>query len=567
MADNNDSASPREPSFWDSMWGMGFLVAAILLSRFYILEPFKIPSGSMEPTLIGHEDFGDRIVTNKLAYVEPKQVMIVMACSALLILIGFIISKGWKRTRSIVFTVLLFLGVVGGIGLSWAQGAVAGEPQRFDVVVFHYNDAWAGNKPQEINYIKRLIGLPGETIMISGGDLYLRKPGGRDEIIRKPNYRANLQETLWYPVSKAWSPQVHETPKSDNPSYNDIMKTLQDIQFPWNGVEAGNSGATLNAKSLALDGSAPVTLEYKYPVSNIYLKQGRWPFEHAGCPETRKPGIPHPDGGVIANPENKTRDITAYVSNTYEGVQCPNCKQILYPIRLDQPSFPAVPDIEPSPSARFFYGGEQRVGDLRLDMNINVESAGAIQLEVGSDMHSAAWSIGEIAGKPADNDTVHPVKVPTPSLSAGPHSLSLAYIDGCVIAMLDGQVIDKQEIEIKPPGRAADNLKNVIKVKFTNVKGTVTKLDLFRDLYYTSRNSPVARGKQRGSDGVGEGGYLRYLEEGGFVAEIEKDGFLMFGDNSPGSSDSRLWGTVPRKKLIGRASFVWWPPSRWRLIK
>src|SRR5688572_24917867 len=116
---NTNEPTPREPSFWDSMWGMGFLVAAILLSRFYILEPFKIPSGSMEPTLIGHEDYGDRIVTNKLAYVTAKQVLIVMAVSALLILVGFVISKGWKRTRSIVFTILLMLGVVGGIGLAW----------------------------------------------------------------------------------------------------------------------------------------------------------------------------------------------------------------------------------------------------------------------------------------------------------------------------------------------------------------------------------------------------------------------------------------------------------------
>ena len=48
------------------------MVGFIVLGRIYLLEPFKIPSGSMEPTLIGHEDFGDRILTNKLAYVTRQ---------------------------------------------------------------------------------------------------------------------------------------------------------------------------------------------------------------------------------------------------------------------------------------------------------------------------------------------------------------------------------------------------------------------------------------------------------------------------------------------------------------
>ena len=43
------------------------------------------------------------------------------------------------------------------------------EPQRWDVIVFKY----PGNAKQ--NYIKRLIGLPGETIMIRHGDIYTRR--------------------------------------------------------------------------------------------------------------------------------------------------------------------------------------------------------------------------------------------------------------------------------------------------------------------------------------------------------------------------------------------------------
>ena len=42
---------------------------------------------------------------------------------------------------------------------------------------------------------------------------------------------------------------------------------------------------------------------------------------------------------------------------------------------------------------------------------------------------------------------------------------------------------------------------------------------------------------------------------------------FVLGDNSAQSSDSRNWGFVPRKDLIGRAVLIWWPPKRFRLIK
>jgi signal peptidase I len=57
------------------------------------------------------------------------------------------------------------------------------DPQRWDVVVFRY----PGNSVQ--NYIKRLVGRPGETIRIHDGDLWIRPSGdekGQFEIARKP---------------------------------------------------------------------------------------------------------------------------------------------------------------------------------------------------------------------------------------------------------------------------------------------------------------------------------------------------------------------------------------------
>jgi signal peptidase I len=38
--------------------------------------------------------------------------------------------------------------------------------------------------------------------------------------------------------------------------------------------------------------------------------------------------------------------------------------------------------------------------------------------------------------------------------------------------------------------------------------------------------------------------------------------YFMLGDNSKFSSDSRIWGVVPRHNIIGKAAFVFWPFSR-----
>lgn len=97
--------------------------------RSFLFEPFHIPSGSMKPNLL----VGDYIIVSKYTY----------GYSRYSFPFGFKIFEGRKMQSR--------------------------QPKRGDVVVFRL--------PQNpsINYIKRIVGLPGDTIQMRGGILYINE--------------------------------------------------------------------------------------------------------------------------------------------------------------------------------------------------------------------------------------------------------------------------------------------------------------------------------------------------------------------------------------------------------
>ncbi len=50
------------------------------------------------------------------------------------------------------------------------------------------------------------------------------------------------------------------------------------------------------------------------------------------------------------------------------------------------------------------------------------------------------------------------------------------------------------------------------------------------------------------------------------ILEVPGDSLIVLGDNRNNSSDSHNWGPVPLDHVIGKAMFVYWPPTEWRLL-
>jgi signal peptidase I len=96
------------------------VIFAVLILRSFLVEPFRIPSGSMMPTLL----VGDFILVNKFSY---------------------------------------------GIRLPVLNKKIIelGEPQRGDVIVFRYP------KQPWIDYIKRVVAVPGDTLRYQDKVLYI----------------------------------------------------------------------------------------------------------------------------------------------------------------------------------------------------------------------------------------------------------------------------------------------------------------------------------------------------------------------------------------------------------
>ncbi|WP_159710546.1 signal peptidase I [Geminicoccus flavidas] len=134
MPDHVALEKRKSSSTWETVKTLIYAILIALVVRTFLFEPFNIPSGSMKPTLL----VGDYLFVSKYAY-------------------------GYSRW-SFPWGIVPFSGRVFG-----------SLPERGDVAVF--------KRPGEnVDYIKRVVGLPGDRVQMRGGRLFING----DEVPQEP---------------------------------------------------------------------------------------------------------------------------------------------------------------------------------------------------------------------------------------------------------------------------------------------------------------------------------------------------------------------------------------------
>ncbi|MBF0209122.1 MAG: signal peptidase I [Oligoflexia bacterium] len=125
--------------------GAILIVVLVFSMRWSFADHYRVPSGSMIPTI----HIGDHLLVNKVAY-----------------------------DIKLPFTDIVLVDT--------------GTPERGEIIVFKYP------KDPSVNYVKRLIGLPGDTIEILNGFL---KINGKTTLVRSEYFQENL-ERLYHETSE-----------------------------------------------------------------------------------------------------------------------------------------------------------------------------------------------------------------------------------------------------------------------------------------------------------------------------------------------------------------------------
>ncbi len=149
-----------------------------------------------------------------------------------------------------------------------------------------------------------------------------------------------------------------------------------------------------------------------------------------------------------------------------------------------------------------------------------------------------------------------PYKIPT-------GSMRMTFLEG------DRIFVDKVSYRFHPPERGdiivfkypLDKKKDFVK-RLVGLPGDKIKIDA---------GKLIVNGKEMDNPPFSEHYYYnrndwQYGKEGQLI-EVPEKSYFTLGDNSAQSSDSRYWGFVPEKNMVGKAFFIWWPLNRVKIAK
>ncbi len=494
-----------------------------LLFRTFEAEAFVIPTGSMANTLMGrHRDLicetcgmpfrvgASKELDDATCVVNPRAFVQRARCPGCGVAMKLTDSTGRYKHEYPPFAGDRI------IVEKFAYDFV--EPSRWDVVVFKYPE------DARTHYIKRLVGLPGETVSIAGGDIWTRRDEEEPTIARKPldRMRAMLQPVhdsryVAEPLRKAGWPEA----------WSDWSADAQEQNPRWTTADSG--------RSFAVTAAEPATLRWRHFVP---IDQGGAGLQPARPPEPALVGDFQP---YNQDPEY----VGLHQSRAFGGL-------------LD---------------------GGHWVGDLAIECLLeSTDGAGIVSFDLVEAGRRHVCSIDLVTGSATFSRAGDVLATaPTPARGKGRWRILVANVDDELSLAVNGRRVRPESettwmrnreraSETRPvlrggtPGDTEPD--DLAPVGITMAGGSVRVADIavLRDIYY------IASDTQAGLAG-------REPEESFLEFPLVEDQFFVLGDNSSASKDGRAWGTrdkplhhVDRRLMVGRALFVWWPhavPTWW----
>lgn len=516
---------------------IAFILAFVF--RAFIVEPFIIPTGSMAPTLLGAHvemncpscgyrfDMGvmpepnvdEDGITDALVLSRVKDAPCPMCNYRVVADVGTRVKAGDRilvDKFSTHFT----------------------DPSRWDVIVFKapHGDYVNGQPAPRANFIKRLVGLPGERVSILDGNIYVA-PAGTDDftIARKTDPDTNRH---WQAIQRtAWQPIYHSqyVPIQDGRVKGPGRDDRHVFRVPWE-AESGEW-------NLGTAGRA----------SRVYrFDGGRGEIRFVMESEDVRGAIAY-DTHYIKHPYNMAAGATGKATRPIED------------IRLACAFTPRSADatLKLSTTARL---DKPANGVETLTATLN--TAGAVEL-------SATSPEGETRrlGLAAEIDPLkHGVAT----------EIELWLVDDEASVWINGDRVIVQRFDLtwqqlakRPPQQNTPDVRIAIQ---SDGPAELRRVELDRDLYYfpkSDRYSAFHRAQAKRINGrldVGSAPLDLKLETADHDAE-----FFVLGDNQAASDDGRVWsdvngwvqqryfdddfrpGVVPGSLLVGRAFMVYYP--------
>jgi signal peptidase I len=534
---------------------VAFILA--LLVRGFEAEAFVIPTGSMAPTLMGrHKEIdcprcGFTYAVNASDEDERGR--------------GFGGAGRTRETRNWVVAgtcvncrhqaALGDLPTFNGdrilvmkfpYDIPWLPGA--SPPERWDVVVFRYPE------DPEVSYIKRLIGLPGETIRIYFGDVYV-KSKGEDEfrIARKPLRHQQAMQIMVY------DDRFRPEPLTNVAGWD---RWFGEGALSW-AVTAPKGPNT--SRVFSTDAPAGQFAELRY--QHVVPDPEQWRAIEDNVP------LPHgPRRELVGDFYSYNTNYTEHA----EGDAPPKANQ--YSLRGSERDFPR----------------QHWVGDLTIAAKLDVKkAAGLVRFELIEGGESNRCEIDLSTGAATLYHGNDSLGMKTSKVNhAGQFAIMFANVDDRLTLLIDdeplfGDGLNYSGSSTSHPAPTEDDL-TPVRIAASGTSIAVSDLVLKRDIYYTQtpggsdysswdQPSPLSGVEMldilADSARFPELANLKWRDY-----EIGADRFMMLGDNSPRSKDSRGWSTadaswdtsqpprssweVPRALLTGKAFYIYWPHGR-----